>query len=75
MAWDESQVVIVNDGVDSVFTLPRDVGGEYTPANANDEEDLPAGFGRPRGVTWDGQQLVILDYSNRRLYTLPPEYA
>ena len=42
----------------------------YTPADAEDEGSLPDGV-IPVGLTWDGQQLVIVDQVTvRQLWTL-----
>ena len=75
LAWDQLQLVVVDDTGDEMYTLRRDGDGGYTPANAALEGVFPSTLGTPRGVTWDGMQTVILDPATRRLYTLPPDYA
>ena len=42
----------------------------YTPGNASLQGDLPSGLSSPRGMTWDGQQLVIADASGDEIWTL-----
>ena len=42
----------------------------YTPGNAALSGDLPSGLTQPQGVTWDGQQLVIVDAGGFEIWTM-----
>ena len=42
----------------------------YTTGNASLQGDLPSGITIPTGMTWDGQQLVIVDDTGDELWTL-----
>ena len=42
----------------------------YTTGNASESGDLPSGPSAPLGITWDGQQLVIVDNTGDEIWTL-----
>ena len=73
LAWDGNYVLVVEDepsGSDSLWRLSRNSDGTYTPTDINFAITFPGGIQSPLGTTWDGEQLVIVDFSSRSLFTL-----
>ena len=78
IAWDGQQLCIVHRAGTTtayrVSLLNRNINGTYSPdINGNYNTPTVIGVANPVGITWDGQQLVILEGQgpDRNLYTLP----
>ena len=67
LAWDGSQLYMVDDGTDALYTVATSTGVATRVSATTTRFGLSASI-NPRGLTWDGSTLYMITQS--RLYTL-----